>query len=330
MKISICIPVYNVYLYVTECLDSIIKSISLYKGFVGYEILIVDDCSTDGSKSAIREFARTHDRVVVREHELNKGVAEARNTLLSMSTGDYIAWVDPDDSVTEDWFSLLATAVQDENPDVVAFDLQYLTNGKLGSSTGYGTIGFGLKPGEKRHVDGKEYACKVMQAISMFSYLPTRIARRELHHGLLFRAPRGVYEDTIFDLDFLPRVKTVYYIERSLYIYRQRGDSIMHTRKTGDWLREIEVMRQTISEMKSPYKDAATVHLMTAMRRVMMLSLKNPVDKLLRENAKEFKRFYRRHVGLVLFEPYLPFKRRIADLLTMLPFSNLLLRKRMG
>jgi len=325
--ISVCIPVYNVEAYLKECLDSVDASIAAYHGPVDYEILLVDDASTDSSGRIASEYVKAHAKARMVTHAQNKGLAEARNTLLANATGDYIAWVDSDDRVSADWFSTLACILEKAQPDIVAFELQNETDGILDAGSSFGERSFGCRPGSVEDVDGREYAQKVLQGLTIFDYSPTRIVRRELHDGLSYRAPRGVYEDTIFAFDFLPRAKTVVYCAKPLYIYRQRGDSIMHTRKVENWLKEIEVMRETIADMESPYKEAATVHLMTDMRRVMLLAIKNPSDSVLRTKSMQFKRYYRSQIGLVLFGAYLPIRRRIADLLTMIPFSDVILRR---
>jgi len=330
MKISVCIPVYNVETYLDECLRSIDVSISGYAGAVDYEVILVDDSSTDGSGKIVDEYVKTHPTAQSSVHRKNKGLAEARNTLLSMASGDYIAWVDSDDTVSVDWFPTLAQILEKEQPDIVAFELQSFCGDTMGDISTFGIDSFGMMPNQVARVSAEEYACKVLQGLTILDYSPTRIIRRSLHHGLSYRAPRGVWEDTIFAFDALHRVRDVIYVCRPLYLYRQRGDSIMHTRKNEAWIREIQIMQETIGMMKSPFSDSATVHLMTAMRRVMLLAIKSPSDAVLRAKSKEFKRFYRRHLGLVLFGAYLPFRRRIADLVTMLPFSDVLLSKCSG
>ena len=97
VKISILVAVYNAEQYLRQCLNSLVS-----QTFQDIEIICVDDASTDSSLSILKEYAVKDNRVkVVHLHE-NAGIAKARNTGLRISTGDFIAFVDSDDWLSED------------------------------------------------------------------------------------------------------------------------------------------------------------------------------------------------------------------------------------
>lgn len=94
--VSIIIPVYNVDTYLESCLNSIICQ--TYKNL---EIIVIDDGSTDRSPLICDQFANKDNRFIV-VHKVNEGVSFARNVGLMISKGDYIAFIDSDDYVSED------------------------------------------------------------------------------------------------------------------------------------------------------------------------------------------------------------------------------------
>lgn len=97
MKVSIIIPSYNSQDYLERCLDSVINQV--YKNI---EIIVVDDASTDKTKEIIKKYAEKDRRIIPFYQTTNKGVSAARNVGLKAATGEYILFVDSDDSLTKD------------------------------------------------------------------------------------------------------------------------------------------------------------------------------------------------------------------------------------
>ena len=107
-KISLIVPVYNMQPYLPECLASI-ASQSIFSDL---QVLLVDDGSTDGSGRICDDFAHAHENVRVL-HCANAGVSTARNAGIDEADGEYLAFVDSDDTIVPDMFErLLAAAVQ--------------------------------------------------------------------------------------------------------------------------------------------------------------------------------------------------------------------------
>ena len=112
MKFSIVIPVFNVAPYLGRCLESVAASADAATASHGvvFEILCVDDGSTDGSGSILDAFA-VHDPRFRVSHRPNGGVSAARNAALDAATGDWIGFVDADDRLSPLWFSRAAELV---------------------------------------------------------------------------------------------------------------------------------------------------------------------------------------------------------------------------
>lgn len=111
-KISVIIPVYNVEKYVRKSIKSMIN-----QTYQNLEILIVDDGSTDGCPSICDEFADNDSRIRV-IHQPNKGQGAARNRALDIATGEYICYMDSDDSVKPDYIEFLYRQLKENNLDI--------------------------------------------------------------------------------------------------------------------------------------------------------------------------------------------------------------------
>lgn len=116
-KISVGFPVYNVESYVRQSLISILN-----QDFDNYEIIVVDDSGKDKSMNIIKELASSHpygNKIRIIKHEINKGLAEARNTAIKNAKGKYIYFLDSDDYITPNALSTLYSAAEKYQADVV-------------------------------------------------------------------------------------------------------------------------------------------------------------------------------------------------------------------
>ena len=113
IKISIIMPVYNKEKYLKNTIDSILKQ--EYKNF---ELIIVDDGSTDKSKYICDEYASKDSRIKV-YHIKNEGVSNARNIGLKYATGDYIQFIDADDTINTNTFSKYIDILNNKLYDVI-------------------------------------------------------------------------------------------------------------------------------------------------------------------------------------------------------------------
>lgn len=124
MTFSILIPCYNIAKYLEKCLDSVIEQ--TYKE---WEIIIVDDGSTDGTVDIIKFYAAKDKRIKSFFQEKNQGVASARNLLLREASGDYIIFLDGDDWwKNKKGLEKIAVASQKSNMDIIVFQYEIVRN----------------------------------------------------------------------------------------------------------------------------------------------------------------------------------------------------------
>ena len=213
--LTIIIPVYNAACWLDECLDSILVSLPDMNSI---QIILVDDGSTDGSGVICDQYAQRHSAIQV-IHQTNGGVSAARNAGLFQAKGEYIAWVDPDDYVSPDWFSSISSVIISCHPDVVVFDTcRFDAQGEKKEI-------YGRLPGL---VDMNMFLTDLYRDARMLSGLPGKVIRAEFFSGVTFDTALTVLEDFAAMPKIMSRVKSAYYIPKILYHYRQHEASLLH------------------------------------------------------------------------------------------------------
>ena len=114
-KVSVVIPVYNARLYIDSCVKSVLN-----QTFKDFEIILIDDGSTDGSGERCDQLAHLHSNILV-YHQENQGVTHARKVGVSIATGEWITFVDADDELKEEALSLLVDTSSDKCDIVLGF-----------------------------------------------------------------------------------------------------------------------------------------------------------------------------------------------------------------
>ena len=121
-KITIIIPVYNVEKYLERCLNSIVK-----QTFKNFEAIIVNDGSTDKSPTIAQKYVSTDKRFMLIEQK-NKGLGGARNTGISCSSGEYLAFLDSDDWYNERFLESMLIAADSNDADIVTCGVERVWN----------------------------------------------------------------------------------------------------------------------------------------------------------------------------------------------------------
>ena len=111
-KLSIIVPVYKVEPYLKECVDSLLS-----QKYPETEIILVDDGSPDRCPEICDEFSAKHSNIKV-VHQKNAGLPAARNAGLAVATGEYISFVDSDDAVSTDTYSILIEKMEKDGSDM--------------------------------------------------------------------------------------------------------------------------------------------------------------------------------------------------------------------
>lgn len=115
--ISVVIPVYNTSKFLNKCLDSVLN-----QTYPNIELVIVNDCSTDDSEKIIKNYANKYSNIRVVKHEVNRGLFHARLSGFKVSKGEYIAFLDSDDSVSRDYYRKMLSTLIKNDADICLAD----------------------------------------------------------------------------------------------------------------------------------------------------------------------------------------------------------------
>ena len=210
---SIIIPVYNVELYLKECIDSLLNQ--TYKNI---EILIVDDGSTDNSGKICDSYCR--DPRVTVFHQSNAGVSVARNTALDHAKGEYIFFVDPDDYVQPDFVFHAVTALEEKKANLVIFSHTELFEKRKKYKKFVPTKSFGLNTLEIK---------KRIISDDIENFLWNKAYRKQLWKNL--RMPQCRFEDLAIVPFVVNRAANIATLKESLYNYRIHRTSYMNSNR---------------------------------------------------------------------------------------------------
>ena len=225
--VSVIIPVFNVAPYLREGLDSVINQ--TYKNL---QVLIVDDGSTDGS-SAICDEYRTDPRVKV-IHQKNGGLSNARNTGLDHTTGDYIAFLDPDDAFHPSFIEELLSAIDNADIALCRYSVHKTDGGmssegeKRGLKGSRGPRELITGPGAKAGTYDREDSLRMLVNGTINCSVWNKLYRAELWSSSRF--PDGYnFEDIDTMFRIIDLCKNITVIDPILYYHRQRPGSITQT-----------------------------------------------------------------------------------------------------
>lgn len=244
MKLSIIVPVYNAAPWLPRCLDSLLD-----QGLDAseYEIILVDDGSTDASSEILARYAADHPQIRVHTQE-NGGQWTARNTGLGLARGEWISFVDADDYLVRKGFSHLLPYC-DADTDGVRFYSQLLTPGMTAREETFHSRDIAFR-GDGRHfitAYGLEFFC--------WCWL---YSKRFLDgHGIRF--PEGQGEDLAFLFRFLIAEPAVVSVPFDIYRYVVRENSVT-TRNAKDycrtWAGDMITVFSDIRARSEPFRDS--------------------------------------------------------------------------
>ena len=278
MKLSIVIPVYNTEAYLPACIGSVLDP-----SCDEVEIILVNDGSTDGSETACRDFcSRFPERIRMVTTE-NGGLGAARNVGLEMARGEFVLFLDSDDSLAPGAVPEMLAELGPERDIVICDFVCVDPQGKVLETL----------PGCKRSgaVSLKDYPELLLELPSGCN----KICRRSLFLDSGIRFPGRVwYEDLRTMPKLYPLAGTIRYMPRAWYRYLQRGGSIMHAGKAERNLEIIAAVDGVLADFRerglyARYEPQlcymAFYHqLLTASTRVNLTDPKSPVQEALLED----------------------------------------------
>ncbi|MBR5280611.1 MAG: glycosyltransferase family 2 protein [Clostridia bacterium] len=215
--ISVVVPVYNTKQYLRKCVASLLQEVT-----VPFELLLVDDGSTDGESGVLCDrLAEEYPTFIRVIHQQNKGLGGARNTGIQEARGDYVFFVDSDDTVVPGALDKLHQLTI-RYPAVDIFSFCFLIEDESG-----------IHPYEKEHAFSAETPFSLRQRPEYMLLSPSawcRVWRRSLFtENQIWFPERAWYEDIRTVTKLFPLAKEILWIPDALYVYYQRAGSIMNS-----------------------------------------------------------------------------------------------------
>jgi glycosyltransferase involved in cell wall biosynthesis len=215
-KVSIIVPVYNAEEGLRRCVDSI-----LTQEFEDFELLLMDDGSSDGSPALCDEFAARDPRVKV-VHKENSGVSDTRNQALDLARGEFIQFVDADDWITSDATKLLVRSAERTGCDMVISDF-YRVVGDRVSRKGCIEVNAPITP--------VQYADFMIENPANYYYgvIWNKLIRREIveRHALRMDPELTWCEDFIFNMEYITHCERIYPLRVPIYYYVKTEGSLV-------------------------------------------------------------------------------------------------------
>ncbi|MGN0437282.1 MAG: glycosyltransferase family 2 protein [Lachnospiraceae bacterium] len=219
-KISILIPAYNVEKYIGECIESVLQ-----QDFKDFEIICVDDASTDNTLSILEQYASLDARIRIYRHEVNKGQSAARNLGFSYATGEYVYMLDADDKICDGALCSLYEICKKDKLDVVGFEtFQFMDDESLTDKLPAKMIQYR----DTEVLNGREALIYCMENEVFSLSVPTFMMRREYLKEIKLCFVEGIlHEDVGYLFELITRAKRIRFLHEIYFKRRVRANSTM-------------------------------------------------------------------------------------------------------
>lgn len=220
--VSVIVPVYNAEQYLDICIQSVLK-----QTYTHWELLLVNDGSTDKSLSILNKYAGIDDRIVVINKE-NSGVSDARNCALDQAKGDYILFLDADDYwCTNTALEILVNVAK-------KYDLNVVRGEYINVDENNCKIDLNIK---NKNQCKELYAYTLLDSYHLLKnvinnefYLPLSLFDRNIINSIRFESGRLFVEDMVFYFRIcIQQIRCMYIPNHTFYAYRRNLQSISHT-----------------------------------------------------------------------------------------------------
>lgn len=228
--ISIIIPAYNCEKYITKCLSSIKNQIC-----DAYEVLVVNDGSTDGTKEVCEKYINNDERFIL-YNKVNEGVSKARNYALARVRGKYVTFIDSDDWINQNFLSKMIEKIEEKKADIICCCYNCVTDNE-----------------KKAMINVKDKLLTKNEALDGFSdYYFTSVwgkaFKKSIIEELKFEEDILYSEDTLFYTQAVLKSQKIFWISETMYNYRINEDGALKNKNLNKYFTDI-VAREKILDL---------------------------------------------------------------------------------
>lgn len=287
-EISIIVPAFNEEKYISRCLDSILS-----QTYSDFEVLCIDDGSTDSTYKIITEYSEKDSRIIPLKNR-GKGVSDARNFGVENSNGKYIGFVDSDDFIQPQMFEFLHKTIINENADMAIC----------------GCKRTGIQENKSFEYSCNRCTCKDLinsGKIDSFLCIYTKLIKSEFIKNKISFDKFRIGEDTLFSSKLWTSVNNVYFVDLPLYNYFTNPDGVFSSNLSSEkWLDQLNTHYMAYQNFKK-IGDSFTSHWFLENGMKFLLSYKmfaDNSDKIKSEIKALYKKYfkeYRKNKSISLF-----------------------------
>lgn len=261
--ISIIIPVYNVAKYLPRCIESILNQ--SYKEF---EAIFINDGSLDNSLEVLQKYSEKDNRIYIIDKK-NEGTGEARNTGLKKAKGKYISFIDSDDWIHKDYLKLMFEEIENSNSDVVICNPIIVHDDESKNKN--------LRTGKFHTINLEKNPEKIVDILAM------PVLWNKLYNAKILESNKINFSKLIMaeDLEFLYKVilnsKKISKVEKNLYFYYQRLDSVTKDKFSEKKLNDIYYV---LDKIEGVLKDKKSVRYFNRYKVIYILGALRYLDQI--------------------------------------------------
>jgi glycosyltransferase involved in cell wall biosynthesis len=286
-EISVIIPIYNTESYIRKCIDSILK-----QDFTNYEIILIDDASTDASLAVINSYCDQYEFITLIKHNKNLGLGLTRNTGIEHAKGNYIFFIDSDDWIEVDSLSKMHGAAKTHNADIVGCGMWLVD--ELGNKIIYYS---------KDHVTKGGINTVEMLSSGLINTSACRLFRKSFIDQYSLRFYEYYFEDNLFMYEALYLCNKYVDIPDVLYSYLKRNVSItkmpINEKHVYSWIMLFSSIEQIILKYDISsqiniieFKDKIYGHLKKLITEMLFRNLKQSRNEELSALLYKYKQKY--------------------------------------
>ncbi|SHI13177.1 Glycosyltransferase involved in cell wall bisynthesis [Butyrivibrio fibrisolvens DSM 3071] len=285
VQVSVIVPVFNVKKYLPECLDSILS-----QTYSNFELILIDDGSTDGSGEVCDEYALKDSRIVV-IHKENSGVADVRNLGISRAKGEHICFVDSDDIVNPTYIQVLYETAIKEGAGIVMCNYILFKDGETIPSD------IVAKQNAKIVITEKEMEDEAFSAENTVKLvIPiNKIYKKSLVDKIKY--PSGkIHEDAYVYHRLLHEAKQAILIPDVLYYYRKRADSITNSSFT---VKELDDSMGAVIDRIDFYKELGNQRLFDIAVDGYLYFLWRNIEQMKKEGIDDYQELIKPYIRML-------------------------------
>lgn len=244
MKFSILIPVYNVEDYIKKCIDSVIE-----QEFNDYEIILVDDGSTDKSGEICDAYEQCYPNRVKVIHKRNEGLMLARRDAIKEAKGEYFVFVDSDDYISDNFLETINKEIKDTNADIIMFNYFKFYN------MDYENVERQCFPVEDGYIftdDNKQNLFEMFVLTHAFCNMWSKVVKRTVVdiEADYSRYSASKCEDVIQTFPLFENAKKIVCIDKALYYYRKSSYGMTSNTRLSDIDDYLKCTKRSIEYIK--------------------------------------------------------------------------------